>query len=114
LPVRRRVAAVATAAGLAAATPIAYVLAERAIAPKPVQIQDACHPHRASPGTGGVQGFLQDQVLTLLDRTACRFGSSREQLVLALADKDEAKRFKAEHGHDPRTVGGLLGALIGG
>jgi Major Facilitator Superfamily len=114
LPARRRLGAVAAAAGLAVATPLAYVIAQRSVGPEPVAIQDPCHPHRTSPGAGGVEGVLQDQVLKLLDRTACGFGSSREELVLALADKDEAKRFEADHGRDPRSVGGLLGALIGG
>jgi hypothetical protein len=64
------------------------------------------------PNTGGVTGLLQEQVLKLLDSTACKLGSSREELVLALADKAEAERFKREHGVDPRTIGGLLTALL--
>jgi len=50
--------------------------------------------------------------LRLLDSTACKLGSSREELVLAIADKDEAKRFKREHGVDPRTAAGLLQLLL--
>jgi hypothetical protein len=50
----------------------------------------------------------------LLDRTACRLGSSREELVLALTSDADARRFKERHGVDPRTVGGLLRALLGG
>jgi hypothetical protein len=114
VPARRRLGALAAAGGLAVAAPLAYVVAQRAIGPEPVEIQDSCHPHRSSPGTGGIAGLLQDQALAALDRSACRLGASREELVLALADKDQAKRFKAEHGRDPSTVGGLLGALIGG
>jgi hypothetical protein len=59
-----------------------------------------------------VTGFLQEQALRLLDSTACKLGSSREELVLAIADKDEAKRFEREHGVDPRTAAGLLRALL--
>ena len=114
MPARRRLAALAAAGGLAVAVPLAYVVAQRSIGPEPVEIQDSCHPQRSSPGAGGVEGVLQDQALKLLDRTACGFGSSREELVLALADKDEAKRFEQEHGRDPRSIGGLIGALIGG
>ena len=66
------------------------------------------------PQTGGVTGLLQQQVLKLLDSTACKLGSSREELVLALADKDDAKRFEEKHHVNPRSVTGLLGALIGG
>ena len=62
--------------------------------------------HRRHPG------FLQEQALKLLDSTACKLGSSREELVLALADKAEAKRFEREHGVDPRTAAGLLSALL--
>ena len=53
-----------------------------------------------------------DQALKLLDSAACKAGSSREELVLALADKDEAKRFKREHGVDPRATTGLLQLLL--
>ena len=61
---------------------------------------------------GGISGFIQEQALKLLDSTACKLGSSREELVLALADKDEAKRFEREHGVDPRTAAGLLSVLL--
>ena len=69
-------------------------------------------PSATLPKTGGVSGFLQDQALKLLDSAACKLGSSREELVLALADKDEAKRFEREHGVDPRTAAGLLQLLL--
>ena len=63
-------------------------------------------------GSGGVTGFLQEQALKLLDSSACKLGSSREELVLAIADKDEAKRFEQKHGVDPRTASGLLQLLL--
>jgi hypothetical protein len=102
----------AVASALALGTPAAYLALHHAIAPTPPAIQDPCHPNRTVPKTGGVSGFLQEQALRLLDSTACKLGSSREELVLAIADKDEAKRFKREHGVDPRTAAGLLQALL--
>jgi len=76
---------------------------------------DAAEPceERPLPRTGGIGGFLQDRTLELLDTAACRLGSSREQLVLALADDEERRRFEAEHGVDPRSVSGVLRALLG-
>jgi hypothetical protein len=105
--------AVAVAGALTLGTPVAYVALHRSIAPTPPAILDPCTAKRTLPKTGGVTGLLQEQVLKLLDSTACKLGSSREELVLALADKSEAKRFKREHGVDPRTVSGLLKALLG-
>jgi predicted MFS family arabinose efflux permease len=109
-----QLALMAAAGTLAIATPVAYLALHRAIAPTPPAILDPCTAKRTPPKTGGVTGFLQDQALVLLDRTACRFHSSREELVLALADKSEAERFQREHGVNPRSVGGLLQALLGG
>ncbi len=104
--------AVAVAGALTIGTPAAYIAAHHAIAPTPPAIQDPCDPHRTVPKTGGVTGFLQEQALKLLDSTACKLGSSREELVLALADKEEAKRFEEEYGVNPRTAAGLLSALF--
>lgn len=104
-------AAVAAAAGLATAG--GYLAAHRSLAPEPVAILDPCED-RELPETGGLSGFLQDRALELLDTAACRLGSSREELVLALADEEDARRFEARHGVDPRSVSGLVGGLIGG
>ena len=108
-----QLAAMAAAGALTIAAPVAYVALHSSIAPTPPAILDPCTAKRTFPQTGGVSGFLQIQVLKLLDSTACKLGSSREQLVLALADKSEAERFKREHGVDPRTVSGLLKVLLG-
>jgi membrane peptidoglycan carboxypeptidase len=78
-----------------------------------VPIADPCNARRA-PTEGGLGGFIEQQVLALLDRTACNLGSSREELVLALVDDKDAKRFKEHHGVDPRSLGALLGGLLGG
>jgi predicted MFS family arabinose efflux permease len=109
-----RLAPLLATAALAVGVPVAYAALHSAIAPKPPAILDPCTAHRRTPSAGGLTGFLQQQALALLDRTACRLGSSREELVLALADKADAERFKREHGVDPRTVGGLLQGLLGG
>jgi hypothetical protein len=107
-----QLAVMAVAGALTIGTPVAYFALHRAIAPEPPAIQDPCHADRTLPKTGGVSGFLQEQALKLLDSAACKAGSSREELVLALADKDEAKRFEREHGVDPRTAAGVLQLLL--
>jgi hypothetical protein len=89
------------------------VAAHAALAPKPVPIADPCKP-RAVPNEGGLGGFIQGEALVLLDRTACNLHSSREELVLALADEKDAKRFEKRHGVNPRSLSGLLGGLLGG
>jgi len=103
--------AVVVAAGLGALLlPAVHAIVRPQIAPEPVVIADPCRP-RAMPETGGLDGFVQDQALSALDRAACRFGSSREALALALADEDEARAYKATYGVDPRSAGGLLDVL---
>jgi hypothetical protein len=47
-----------------------------------------------------------------LDRAACDAGSSREELVLALVDDDEAERYERRYDVDPRSVLDLIGAVI--
>jgi MFS family permease len=108
---RRPTAAAGAAALAAVAVAGGYVLAHRSLAPEPVVIADPCED-RELPGTGGLTGFLQDRALELLDAGACRLGSSREELVLALADDAAAKRFEERHGTDPRDVGDLIGVLL--
>jgi MFS family permease len=112
-PVTRpaRLALAATAA-TAVALPLAYVALHATQAPEPVAIRDPCR-QRDLPGTGGLEGFLQDRALELLDTTACRAGSSREELVLALADEADRRRFEREHGVDPRSLSTVLQALLG-
>jgi predicted MFS family arabinose efflux permease len=109
-----RLAVVAVTGAVAVGMPLAYAALYTAVAPEPPAIQDPCNAERTAPSVGGLTGFLQRQALVLLDRTACRLGSSREELILALADKDDAARFEREHGVNPRSVGGVLQALLGG
>jgi hypothetical protein len=108
-----RTVAIAAAAAIGVGLPVVYAVEHAHLAPTPVVLRDPCKP-RPLPGGGGVTGFIQDRALQLLDATACRLHSTREELVLAVADPKEAKRFKRRYGVDPRSVTGLLGGLIGG
>jgi MFS family permease len=101
----------AVAAGVAGV--IGLAVAHHELAPKPVAIGDPCKP-RSTPSEGGLGGFLQEQGLALLDRTACNLGATREELVLALADEKDAQRVREKHGTDPRSITDLLGGLLGG
>lgn len=110
---RRALVAVAAAGATALALPLAYVAVHERAAPEPVALRDPCQA-RGLPHTGGIGGFLQDRALQLLDLTACRLGSSREELVLALADPDDRRQFERKYGVDPRSVTSLLGGLLAG
>jgi hypothetical protein len=100
------IAAAATLVGL----PVAYVVLHGTAAPDAIEIQDPCEP-RDLPSTGGIEGFLQDRALELLDTTACKAGSSREELVLAIADDAERRRYEAKHDIDPRSIDQLRDLL---
>jgi hypothetical protein len=113
LPSEARRRALERVAVAAAAVPVGYVLLHALISPSPVKIANPCDD-RALPEGAGTPGVVQDAALVSLDQIACHFGSSREQLVLALADEKEARRYKREHGVDPRKAGNLLEGLIGG
>jgi hypothetical protein len=105
---RRVLAAGAAAAVLAGGA----ALVRPALAPEPVTLADPCQ-RRELPSTGGLQGAIQDVALVALDRAACRFGSSREELALALVDADARADYEREYGVDPRSAGGLLGGILG-
>jgi Major Facilitator Superfamily len=77
-----------------------------------VPIRDPCQD-RNLPDTGGITGFLQDQSLAALDRAACSFGSSREELLLALFDDRLQHKFEEEHHVNPRSAFSLGPALLG-
>jgi len=111
LPPPRTSALVAVSLALAVASPAAYAAIHAATEPQAVAIQDPCKD-RKLPRTGGIAGFLQDRALEALDAAACRFGSSREELVLALADEQAARRYEAEHGVDPRSLRSVVGGLV--
>ena len=89
-------------------------LMSRSARPPEVVIADPC-PDRELPSSGGVSGFVQDTALAGLDNAACRWGSSREELALAIGDPDRARAYEQRYGHDPRDPISLLeGAITGG
>ena len=107
-PHGRRIALGVALAALA--LPAGHALVRPALAPDPVVIADPCAP-RDLPATGGIDGLVQDAALVALDRAACRYGSSREELALAMADEDHARDYRERHGIDPRSTDGLLDLL---
>jgi MFS family permease len=108
----RRPQALAAAAATALVLPLAYVGLHATAAPKPVALADPCRT-RELPRAGGLEGFAQDFALSALDTSACRIGSSREELVLALADNGERRKFEKKYGVDPRSVSSVLQGLLG-
>ena len=92
---------------VAIAAPAAYAAIDGATGPAPVAIADPCKP-RKLPDSGGASGFLQDQAMRALDAAACKNGSSREALVLAIASSSEARSYERRYGINPRSPGGLL------
>ena len=89
-----------------------YGVAYAASGQETVPIRDPCQD-RQLPDTGGITGELQDISLAALDRAACSFGSSREELLLALFDDRLQHKFEEEHGVNPRSVLSLGPALLG-
>jgi hypothetical protein len=103
----------AVVAAVSLAVPLGYVGLHAALAPEPVKLGDPCHSH-APPSSGGISGIIQQGIILGLDRIACHDGSTREELVLALADEGERRRYERRYGNDPRSPGGILGGLLGG
>jgi Major Facilitator Superfamily len=97
---------------LALAVPLGYAIAERELKEEPVQLADPCEP-RERRSVGGVEGFAEGLALRALDRAACNFGSSREELVLALFDDESRRDYEREHGVDPRSLEELLEGVAG-
>jgi hypothetical protein len=110
---RRRAGLVAAGVTAAVLLTAGYALAASGARAPPVTIADPCKP-RKLPDTGGISGFAQNTALTALDRAACHAGSSREELVLALASDSAAKAYQKKYGVDPHSITSLLGAVIGG
>jgi hypothetical protein len=107
---RRPAVATAAIAGLLAAG--GYGVAYASSSRETVQIGDPCQD-RQLPDVGGISGQLQDISLAALDRAACSFGSSREELLLALFDDRLQRKFEEEHGVNPRSIFSLGPALLG-
>ena len=102
----------AIVAGTALALSGAQTAAATAAEPEPVMIADPCE-ERELPQTGALDGIVQDLALVGLDRAACEFGSSREELAIALVDDDAAARYEEDHGVDPRSIGDLARGALG-
>ena len=64
---------------------------------KPVEVADPCKPRPIEKPQGGGE-VLQQVALSALDGAACELGVSREDLTLALADRNSRDRFLREHG----------------
>lgn len=73
-----------------------------------IVIADPCKK-RNLPHTGGIGGFIQDQALKLLDSKACEYGSSREELALAIVSPSASRDYARKYGVNPREK---LGPLI--
>jgi hypothetical protein len=115
LPGRRRglrAGAIGAALLMALAVPAAYALARTELEPEPVEIADPCED-RERRSVGGVEGAAEDVALGALDRAACEFGSSREELVLALFDDESRREYQREYGVDPRSMQELLRGIVG-
>jgi MFS family permease len=107
-----RAGAIVAALAVALAVPAAYALARTELEPEPVEIADPCED-RERDSVGGVEGAAEDVALDALDRAACEFGSSREELVLALFDDESRRAYEREHGVDPRSLEELLRGIVG-
>jgi hypothetical protein len=105
-------ALIGVAAALALVLPASYALAKSSLKPDPVQIGDPCKP-RERRSVGGVEGLVEGIALRGLDGAACRFGSSREELVLALFDDKSRRDYEREHGVDPRQLDSVLKGIVG-
>jgi hypothetical protein len=99
-------------AGAALAVAVFALLAASA-RPEPVELASPCEP-RALPSTGGLTGFAQDAALEAADLLACRVGSTREELVLALADEDAAADYEERYGVNPRSAIDFAERLLAG
>jgi hypothetical protein len=107
-----RAGAILAALAVALALPAAYAIARTELEPEPVEIADPCED-RERDSVGGVEGAAEDVALDALDRAACEFGSSREELVLALFDEESRRAYEREHGVDPRSLEDLLRGIVG-
>jgi MFS family permease len=107
---RRALAAAALALVVVAAG--GYAIADARLGSDAVEIADPCQ-ERERRGVGGVEGLAEDVALKAIDRAACRFGSSREELVLAFFDDESRRAYEREHDVDPRELDEVLEAALG-
>lgn len=81
---------------IAAVGLIALYLALGGASYEPVAVADPCEPRPISKPEGGGE-VLQQVALSALDGAACELRVSREELTLALADRNSRERFLREH-----------------
>jgi hypothetical protein len=109
---RRRQGTVVLAVLAALAVPAAYAIADSNLNTEPVEIADPCQ-ERERRSVGGVEGTVEQAALEVIDRAACKHGSSREELVLALFDDDSSRAYEREYGVEPGSLEEILRAAIG-
>jgi hypothetical protein len=102
---------VLAAASVALAVPLATTAVSAAVKPTPVAIADPCKS-RSLPNSGGLGGVVQKVALRGLDIAACHFGSSREELALALADGSDARRYQQRYGVNPRSLSSIVETFL--
>jgi MFS family permease len=100
-------------AGAAAFAVAAFAVGAHSARPDAVVLASPC-ADRQLPDSGGPIGLLQDATLVAVDVVACRVGSSREELVLALVDDDAAKRYQKRFGLNPRDALDLAEVVLPG
>ena len=87
------------AIALAAATSLALVVVYLALGGAsyaPAKVADPCAT-RSWRNPHGFEAVAEQIVLSALDGAACRLHVSREDIVLALADRDSREQFVREH-----------------
>jgi hypothetical protein len=92
---------------------LVFGLLAQSVRPEPVTIADPCED-RQLPSSGGLAGLAQDAVLIAADTVACRVGSSREELVLALADDEASREYEERYGINPRSAIDAVRRLLPG
>jgi predicted MFS family arabinose efflux permease len=92
---------------------LVFALLAQSARPAPVQLADPCED-RQLPSTGGITGLAQDAALGAADVVACEVGSSREELVLALADDKAARDYEKRYGVNPRSAIDIAKRLLPG
>ena len=112
LPRVRRSGIVGAAVLVALAVPAGYAIAQERLKTEPVEIADPCE-ERERQSAGGVEGFAEGVALEVVDRAACRFGSSREELVLALFDSASRRAYREEYGVDPSELDEVVKGALG-
>jgi hypothetical protein len=75
----------------------------------PAKVADPC-AQREWRNPKGLEAVAEQIVLSALDGAACELGVTREEVVLALANRDSLRRFAREHGISERRLEELVRA----